>query len=595
LSQRFAPFSDGTLAVSQWPIPPGHFFDYEIETQLEDAGSYFYHSHVGMQALSCAGPLIVEDCSSPYHYDDERILLFQDHFQKTDHDMIQGLKAAPFTWTGETRGVILNGRGVALGQTSIEGPSGEANGFFGSHRFSASGAVNGTSNSWDGVLGDDHIKPPSDCTLPVIDVEPGKTYRFRFIGATGLSLLSMAFEDHSDLTIIQVDGSEYNRPVTVDHLQLGGGQRFDVLFETKTVEELQKAGNKATYFLQFEVRDRPDPYRGYGVLRYNLDAPIPPAPSTEVLALPLEVNNWLEYTLEPLNRSSSTCPSAEEVTRRLIFTAEEKIDPTTGQLIWQLAHMSWSETTRDKPVLVDIYERGQAAMPDHDAALANEGWDPATGLFPARKDEVLEIVIQNTGSQFEGASGIVETHPFHAHGQHYYDLGSGPGLFDAEEHRALLESLGGYTGIKRDTTMLYRYGEGKVEPGAPAGWRVWRMRMEHPGVWMVHCHVLAHMIMGELADFREKSVACLLTSVSQAWNPSLSLATPRTLPRSRCPRAKTTSRTVAVSLGMPRTRQRSITISMGRTSALLLGQRKARPKAIDAEQPGKARLPPPQR
>jgi L-ascorbate oxidase len=314
-----------------------------------------------------------------------------------------------------------------------------------------------------------------------------------------------------------------------------------------------------------------------------------------VLALPLEVNNWLEYTLEPLNRSSSTCPSAEEVTRRLIFTAEEKIDPTTGQLIWQLAHMSWSETTRDKPVLVDIYERGQAAMPDHDAALANEGWDPATGLFPARKDEVLEIVIQNTGSQFEGASGIVETHPFHAHGQHYYDLGSGPGLFDAEEHRALLESLGGYTGIKRDTTMLYRYGEGKVEPGAPAGWRVWRMRMEHPGVWMVHCHVLAHMIMGELADFREKSVACLLTSVSQAWNPSLSLATPRTLPRSRCPRAKTTSRTVAVSLGMPRTRQRSITISMGRTSALLLGQRKARPKAIDAEQPGKARLPPPQR
>jgi hypothetical protein len=34
---------------------------------------------------------------------------------------------------------------------------------------------------------------------------------------------------------------------------------------------------------------------------------------------------------------------------------------------------------------------------------------------------------------------------------------------------------------------------------------------------------------------------------------------------------------------------------MGRTSALLLGQRKARPKAIDAEQPGKARLPPPQR
>jgi L-ascorbate oxidase len=40
-SQFTTPFSDGTPLASQWPIPPGHFFDYEF--QLEDGfyGTYW--------------------------------------------------------------------------------------------------------------------------------------------------------------------------------------------------------------------------------------------------------------------------------------------------------------------------------------------------------------------------------------------------------------------------------------------------------------------------------------------------------------------------------------------------------------------------
>ncbi|KAK4145622.1 Laccase-like multicopper oxidase 1 [Dichotomopilus funicola] len=495
LSQRFAPFSDGTIGASQWPIPPGHFFDYEIATEPDDSGTYFYHSHIGMQALSCAGPLIVEECSQPpYDYDDERILMFEDHFQKTDSDLMSGLSAVPFTWTGETLGITLNGRGVSRNQTAVQGPGGDANGFFGSRRVFTQSDLGSATDSLEGVVDDDHITPPTDCTLPVIDVEPGLTYRFRFIGSTGLSFISMGFEGHKDLTIVQVDGGEYSEPVPVEYIQLGGGQRFDVLFQAKTHEELRH-DNKNSYFLQFETRDRPDPYTGYAVLRYNLSSAVPPAPSAPVVTLPAEANNWLEYTLQPLDRATSNFPTADEVSRRVILQAEEKIDPKSGRLVWELAHMSWSETSRDRPVLVDIYDRGQAAIPDQQAAEANYGWDPANRLYPAQRDEVVEIVIQNTGSQFSGALGMVETHPFHAHGAHFYDIGGGPGVYDAEANNAKLEELG-YTPVRRDTTMVYRYGEGKTEPGQPAGWRAWRVRMEHPGVWMIHCHVLAHMIMG---------------------------------------------------------------------------------------------------
>jgi len=29
-----------------------------------------------------------------------------------------------------------------------------------------------------------------------------------------------------------------------------------------------------------------------------------------------------------------------------------------------------------------------------------------------------------------------------------------------------------------------------------AGWRAWRLRITEPGVWMVHCHILLHMVFG---------------------------------------------------------------------------------------------------
>ncbi|KAK0542181.1 hypothetical protein OC846_006815, partial [Tilletia horrida] len=46
MSQRMTPFSDGTPLVSQWPIAPGNWFEYELIVGIADQGTYFYHSHV---------------------------------------------------------------------------------------------------------------------------------------------------------------------------------------------------------------------------------------------------------------------------------------------------------------------------------------------------------------------------------------------------------------------------------------------------------------------------------------------------------------------------------------------------------------------
>jgi len=83
------------------------------------------------------------------------------------------------------------------------------------------------------------------CSLAAIDVEPGKTYRLRFIGATALSLVWLAFEGHDAMTIIEADG-HYTQPLNASYLQIGSGQRFSVLLSTKPETEVEQRQHPKT-------------------------------------------------------------------------------------------------------------------------------------------------------------------------------------------------------------------------------------------------------------------------------------------------------------------------------------------------------------
>lgn len=182
-----APFSDGTPQAAQWPIPPFHFFDYELHVPIGFAGTYFYHSHVGLQAISVAGPLIVRNtvhslylfsCTNisqiedkdrpPYDYDDDLIILLQDVFPNTDHEIEEALLAIPMAYERAQEMVLINGKG-------------------------------------GGIASSDKDLKCID-SLSLIDVEPGKTYRVRLIGGTGLSFDILAIEDHPTFTVIEAEG-----------------------------------------------------------------------------------------------------------------------------------------------------------------------------------------------------------------------------------------------------------------------------------------------------------------------------------------------------------------------------------------------------
>lgn len=375
--------------------------------------------------------LIVEDSGkAPYDYDEERAILFQDYYNQTDDILEHGLTATPFLWTGEVNAVLLNGVGTAR-----------------------------------------EMAGNPECALPVIDVEPGKTYLLRFVGGTAISMVSFGIEDHSELDVVAADG-HYTKPYRIDHMQVSPGQRFEALLRTKTADEI---GNQTDYIIQFESKDRPRVFTGFAVLRYSNAPPlITTAPSTPPLRLSNETYNFLEYALEPL--VPNNFPTADQVTRRVYI---DNVQLTQSSVIWQMDGLNWTELSpaNSPPYLVDIYKNGPEAMPNYTAAMENGGWDPYTLTWPAKLGEVLEIILVNTGSLVNNNGGM-DYHPFHMHGSHYYDCGSGNGTYDPVANE---EKLKGYSPVERDTTNLYRYRSAGTA-GDDEGWRCWRLRVQDAGV-----------------------------------------------------------------------------------------------------------------
>ncbi|KAG4413452.1 hypothetical protein IFR04_013429 [Cadophora malorum] len=442
LSMATSPFSDGTPLASQWPIPPRKFFDYEMHVPFGMAGTYFYHSHVGFSAISCTGPLIVKDKEIPYKYDEERIVFLQDVFTKNDSTIEAGLIANPLVWSGETSMILVNGKGA--------------------------GTANGTA---------------CNASLAAIDVQPAKTYRLRFVGATALTFASLAIEGH-DMTVIEADGS-YTEPYNTSFLQIATGQRYSVLLTTKSNPE------KSSYYMQIESRERPTLTRSFAVLNYGVPSPpttFYPPPSLPV-TIPNITRGFLDYKLTPhhANHHMAKMPTAAEVTRTITMTIHQRVD---GPTIWVQNSYPWFETFPQEPYLVSLYKNNASNFPSMDRALANNGIDPVTRTFPAQIGEVIEIIIQNTGAD----KGGLDFHPFHAHGAHYWDLGSGNGTYNQTHNEAIWANSTGKP-VKRDTSVLYRYAS-TTQNNTAMGWRAWRLEVTQPGVWMIHCHILQHMLMG---------------------------------------------------------------------------------------------------
>jgi multicopper oxidase len=214
------PFAmDGVPHVTQAPVPPGGTFVYDFIA--EPSGTYLYHSHVGLQLdTGLLAPLIFEEPSPHVAYDREYTLLFQ--------DLLPGEPEMP-----------ARGRGMGMmGRMEDHGPDYLAV------------LVNG--------------KPPEDPAL--FEIGRGDRLRLRLANPSSSHTYRVAIGGHS-MTVTHADGRPV-RPVEVDALELGQGERYDVIVEGWNPGTWNIAADPVTG----------GPPAGRGLLRYRGSAGrVPPA------------------------------------------------------------------------------------------------------------------------------------------------------------------------------------------------------------------------------------------------------------------------------------------------------------------------------
>jgi FtsP/CotA-like multicopper oxidase with cupredoxin domain len=244
---------DGVEEVSRPPIPAGDAFVYEFKAT--PAGTHWYHSHVGVQyGNGLFGPLIVEERTPIAAYDREEILFLNDWFLQPGDTLLADLvKGTGMKMPGKMDMKDMDKKGMKdVGDIPFQ-----------------SALVNGK-----GRAPGDTKSPPA-----VIEVKKGEKVRLRLINGSSTFALRFQIDGHP-LTVIATDGAPV-RPVVVDNLVLGVGERYDVLLE---------ADREGSYWIRAVTLDGKE---ALAVLRYDSQYV---GASEELAAKPLR---WGAHLLAP--------------------------------------------------------------------------------------------------------------------------------------------------------------------------------------------------------------------------------------------------------------------------------------------------------
>jgi multicopper oxidase len=183
---------DGVPEITQAPIKPGDALYYEFV--LKQAGTFWYHSHFGLQEQQgLAGPLIIEDPNEPHAYDEDLVIMLSDVIDIPVDDVIPRIRHGTLEASVSNPYTLPDGAPFRIDVPYI--------GYL----------LNGQTPSEPWTY---HLKA-------------GSRARLRLINGSGSSFFRIAI-DGVALTLIAADGDPIE-PVVVDNLVIGTAQRYDVL------------------------------------------------------------------------------------------------------------------------------------------------------------------------------------------------------------------------------------------------------------------------------------------------------------------------------------------------------------------------------
>ncbi len=212
-------YMDGVPGVAFPGIKPGETFRYEFT--LPHNGTYWYHSHSGLQEqLGHYGPLIVDPAGAdPVAYDREYVLVLSDWSFEDPHRVFAKLKKMSDTYNFGQRTVS-----DFMNNVSDMGLSGaiKERAMWGGMRMSPTDISDVTAATYTYLINGHSTQDNWNAIF-----RPGERVRLRVINAAAMTMFNFRIPG-LPMTIVQADG-QHTEPLETDEIQIGVAETYDVI------------------------------------------------------------------------------------------------------------------------------------------------------------------------------------------------------------------------------------------------------------------------------------------------------------------------------------------------------------------------------
>ncbi|KAK9000957.1 hypothetical protein V6N11_082753 [Hibiscus sabdariffa] len=460
--QKLTGWADGPDMVTQCPIRPGNKYTYRFKITNQE-GTLWWHAHASALRATVYGALIIRPRAGnsypfPKPYREVPILLGE-------------------WWNANI--VDIQNEALALG---------------GAPNVSDAYTING----WPG-----DIYPCSINQMYKLKVKQGKTFLLRIINAALDNQLFYKIANHK-MIVVAVDAC-YTNPYVTDVVVIAPGQTVDVLL---TADQPIGSYYMAARAYESAVGIPFDTTTTRGVIVYD-GAPSSSTPLMPVLPafndtptahkfytnltglvggphwepVPLTVDHKMLVTIGlalEVCPSNTTCQGPVNGTKLSASMNNESFVLPTGlsmlqAFFFKVGGVYTTDFPANPPVQFDYTNASiNSNLP---LLFAPKG----TKVTKLKFNSVVEIVLQNT------AIVGVENHPMHLHGFVFHVIAQGFGNFNP----ATDTNKFNFVDPQIRNTIAVPVG----------GWAVIRFVANNPGVWLMHCHLDAHLSVGLTTAF----------------------------------------------------------------------------------------------
>jgi len=452
---------DGVPGVSFPGIKPGETFVYEFPVQ--QAGTYWYHSHSGLQEQEGHyGPIVIEPRDpDPVAYDREYVVVLSDFAFMHPHEIFRKLKqqAGVFNFQKETVAGLLAGRDqplkdrvewakMRMDPTDVSDVTGSV------YTFLING--HGPDDNWTALF------------------NPGERVRLRFVNAAAMTIFNVRIPGLS-MKVVQSDGQNV-KPVDVEEFQISVAETFDVV--VKPTED-------KAFTLVAEAVDRSGMGRATLAPRPGMTAAVPPLrkrPLATMRDMGMDMSGMDHGPADDTSGGMQMDMSGMDMSMRNPDNAPQV---AMGPGVQTISPMPVDRTGEPGQGLenvghkVLVYTDLEALDPNPDMrtpsrslelhltgnmerfmwSFDGEKFSEITKPIPFRLNERVRVTLVNDSMM---------AHPMHLHG-HFFEL---------------LVVPKGRRPRKHTVTV------------APGGKVTFDLTADAPGDWAFHCHMLYHMHAG---------------------------------------------------------------------------------------------------